>query len=120
MFLLDASDFCYTTHDIWQFVGVFVTIFKIVIPILLIIFGSIDLGKAVVASDDKAIKGATTILVKRLIAAIIIFFIPTIVMWIFRAVSTYRSMENSINFRNCETCVLKPWDCDTSTVERNS
>ena len=102
MFLLDgASEFCTTTASIWQFVGVFVTIFKIVIPILLIIFGSIDLGKAVVASDDKAIKSATTTLVKRLIAAIVIFFIPTIVRAVFgllnAASDTMKSADNCIN-----------------------
>ncbi len=109
MFLLDASDFCYTTHDIWQFVGVFVTIFKIVIPILLIIFGSIDLGKAVVASDDKAIKGATTTLVKRLIAAIVIFFIPTIVRAVFGLLSnaseTMKQAENCINCATGGSCL---------------
>ena len=41
--------------------------------------GSIDLGKAVLASDDKEIKGATSKLVKRAIAAIAVFFIPMLV-----------------------------------------
>ena len=49
------------------------------IPILLIVMGSIDLGKAVMASDDKEIKGATSKLVKRAIAAIAVFFIPMLV-----------------------------------------
>ena len=38
--------------------GVFPLI-QIGIPILLIIMGSIDLGRAVLSSDDKEIKGAT-------------------------------------------------------------
>lgn len=49
------------------------------VPILLIIMGSIDLGKAVLASDDKEIKGATSKLIKRAIAAVAIFFIPMLV-----------------------------------------
>lgn len=54
-------------------------IIQIGIPILLIVMGSIDLGKAVLSSDDKEIKGATGKLIKRCIAAIAIFFITTIV-----------------------------------------
>ena len=41
--------------------------------------GSIDLGKAVMSSDDKEIKGATSKLIKRAIAAVAIFLIPFLV-----------------------------------------
>lgn len=58
--------------------GVFPLI-QIGIPIILIIMGSIDLGKAVLSSDDKEIKGATSKLIKRAIAAVAIFFVVTIV-----------------------------------------
>lgn len=63
-----------------QFVrrGIF-PILQIGIPILLIVMGSIDLGKAVMSSDDKEIKGATSKLIKRAIAAVAMFFVTTIV-----------------------------------------
>ena len=54
-------------------------IIQIGIPILLILMGSIDLGKAVMSSDDKEIKGATSKLIKRAIAAVAVFFVATIV-----------------------------------------
>ena len=41
--------------------------------------GTIDLGKAVLSSDDKEIKGAVGKLVKRAIAAVAVFFVATIV-----------------------------------------
>lgn len=65
---------------IFQFVkfGLF-PIIQIGIPILLIVMGSIDLGKAVMSSDDKEIKGATGKLIKRAIAAVAVFFVTTIV-----------------------------------------
>lgn len=62
--------------------GVF-PIIQIGIPILLILFGTIDLGKAVIANDDKAIKGATSSLIKRAIAAIAVFFVPFLVSVVF-------------------------------------
>ena len=54
-------------------------IIQIGIPIILIVMGSIDLGKAVLSSDDKEIKGATNKLIKRAIAAVAVFFVGTIV-----------------------------------------
>ena len=41
--------------------------------------GSIDLGKAVLSSDDKEIKGATSKLIKRAVAAVAVFFVTTVV-----------------------------------------
>lgn len=58
------------------------------IPILLILFGSIDLGKAVMSQDDKEIKGATGKLIKRAIAAAAVFFIPFIVNLVMTLIST--------------------------------
>jgi len=50
--------FCTETQSVWKLVGNILGVFKIVIPILVIIFGMIDLGKAVVASKDDEIKKA--------------------------------------------------------------
>ena len=56
-----------------------IPIFQIGIPIILIVMGTIDLGRAVLSSDDKEIKAGTSRLIKRAIAAIFVFFITTIV-----------------------------------------
>lgn len=58
--------------------GVF-PIVQIGIPIILVVLGTIDLGKAVIASDDKKIKEAQSMLIKRAIYAVAIFFVTTIV-----------------------------------------
>ena len=60
---------------------------QIVIPIILIIFGVIDLGKAVIASDEKEIKAAHNRLIKRCIYAGLIFFIVTLVTVIMHIVA---------------------------------
>ena len=66
--------------------GVF-PIVQIGIPIALLIFGTIDLGKAVLSSDDKAIKESTSRLIKRVIAAVAVFFVFTIVKLIMNIIS---------------------------------
>ena len=76
-FLVDCSD-----NSIGPIIGFIKGIFTLIqwwIPIGLILMGSIDLGKAVLSSDDKEIKQATSKLIKRAIAAVAIFFIVIMV-----------------------------------------
>ena len=63
-------------------------IVQIGIPILLIVFGTIDLGKAVISSDEKEVKGAQSRLVKRCIYAVAIFFVSTVVSLVMSLVAT--------------------------------
>lgn len=49
---------------------------KILVPILLILLGVLDFGKAVIASKEDQMKKAQETFVKRIIAAVAIFFIP--------------------------------------------
>ena len=51
----------------------------IVVPIVLIILGSLDLFKAVTAGKDEEIKKKQQTLIKRIVAGIIVFLVPTIV-----------------------------------------
>lgn len=107
--------FCSQTANIWQVLGYVVMIFKIVIPLLLIIFGMVDLGKAVISSDDKAISKSVSQLVRRFIAAIVVFFIPTIVSALFNALSIMSTTEQA-DYNVCVQCVTNVGSCDTSGV----
>ncbi len=82
MQILEVS--CDSILPIIQFVknGI-IPIIQIGIPIILIIMGTIDLGKAVVGSDEKKIKEAQSTLVKRAIAAVAVFFVTTLVVLVF-------------------------------------
>ena len=79
-------------------------IIQIGIPIILIIMGSVDLGKAVLSSDDKEIKGAVNKLVKRAIAAVAVFFVATIVtiiMGMFGRSKTTGDVEGTGSWADC-------------------
>ena len=52
--------------------------------IMLFVFSIIEYAKAVASSDEKAIKKATTNTIKRLIIAVIIFFAPILISFLFR------------------------------------
>lgn len=60
-----------------------IPLIQIGIPILLIVLGTIDLGKAVIASKEDEIKNAQKMLVKRAIYAVAVFFVVTIVTLVF-------------------------------------
>lgn len=108
MFLLDVG-FCAGTKSVWILVGKILSIFKIVIPLLVIIFGMIDLGKAVVASKDDEIKKAAKSLGMRAIAGIVIFFVPTLVGFAFGLADGFD--EQSDDYSICQTCITSPGSC---------
>lgn len=100
------NGFCASSANVWQTVGYILLVFKIVIPILLIIFGMIDLGKAVIASKDDEIKKATTSLIKRAISAVVIFFVPTIVGVVMGIVGNFAAVRD--DFDVCRYCISSP------------
>lgn len=79
-------------------VSTVVMIIKIVVPILLIIFGMLDLAKAVIASKEDEIKKAQMIFVKRLIAGALVFFVFVIVKML---VSFVADDDGIMNCANC-------------------
>ena len=60
-----------------------VTILKIAIPIILVILGILDLAKAVMANEEKDMKEAQKRLIKRIVYAIVVFFVISLVQLIF-------------------------------------
>lgn len=52
---------------------------RIIVPILIILLGSLDLAKAVISGKEDIIKKAQTDFAKRLIAGVIIFLVPTLI-----------------------------------------
>lgn len=101
------SGFCANTANIWQIVGIILLVVKIVIPILLIIWGMLDLGKAVVAAKDDEIKKATKSLAMRAVSAVIIFFIPTLVNVVFGMISNFNEVAKD-DWEVCRMCITSP------------
>lgn len=77
-FLLDI---CSNTNlaPLWKIIGTVINVIWIGVPILLIILGSIDLGKAVISSKEDEVKKAKKALLNRFIYAVLVFCIVWIV-----------------------------------------
>ncbi len=110
MLLMDPS-VCTDLAQVWQILGWVLFVFKIAIPLIIILFGAIDLGKAVVASKDDEIKKSVKSLVMRAIAGIVIFFIPTLVGAIFSLVTEFTSSSYKNEYNVCKTCITSPSGC---------
>ena len=105
-----ADGFCASTKEIWGLVGSILRIATIVLIICVIIFGVIDFGKAVVASKDDEIKKAAKSIVYRIIAVIVIFFIPTLVSAIFKMIGFFNENVEA-DYNICADCVKSPNTC---------
>lgn len=81
-----------------------VTFVKIAIPVILVILGMLDLGKAVVASKEDEIKKAQQLFIKRLIAAVVVFLIVQIVQILF-SILAKAGAANSTDWASC----IKPF-----------
>lgn len=96
-----------------QIIGYVINLAKIIVPLIIIILGMVDFGKATISSDDKAISKAASSLVRRFVAGVIIFFIPTIVFALLNLLEVSNENNESGSFVECTKCMLKPnSECD--------
>lgn len=74
------------------------------VPILLIVFGMIDLGKAVISSKEDEVKKATKAFGKRFLYAVGVFAVVWLVTFVFDTINSTTGGEinpNEVNWRTC-------------------
>ena len=64
-------------------VHLIILVLQIAVPVLLVIFGMIDLIKALVAGKEDEIKKSQSIFIRRLITGVLVFFVVVIVRLVF-------------------------------------
>ncbi len=100
LFLIGAADDCGGLLPLIRVIVQVIRIAMIIIPIALIVYGTIDLGKAVIASDEKEVKSAQGRLIKRFIYAALIFFVPMLVSVVMNIVAVGGEGDTS-SWWNC-------------------
>ncbi len=95
-----STNFCgegTSTLFIFQTARLIIRVIQFVVPFALIIWGSLDFFKAVIAGDDKEMKNKRKPFVHRVISALIILLLPSLVNVIMRNIA-----KNSYNrFAEC-------------------
>lgn len=99
---MDATQICSLLDaDLVTFIHNIIVVIKIAVPVILVILGMLDLAKGVVAGKEDEIKKGQQIFIKRIIAAILVFFVITIVQLVMGIIS---SEDDS--FWNCADQIL--------------
>jgi len=114
LMLLGAADtLCGEAEGPLRFVGIFVTAFKVIIPLIIIIIGIFDLGRAAISSKPDEIKDKVQSLLWRLVGGIVIFFLPSLIVAFMGLVADFNEEKGTakIGWETCRTCLLHPSDC---------
>lgn len=98
------------TRKTFKTVGYFLIVIKILVPVLLIGAAMIDLFKIVLSGKDDDLRKSVSTIIKRAIAGIIVFLIPSLFNYIFNDLVEY----DDTSVKKCTTCLLDIDKCDTS------
>jgi fumarate reductase subunit D len=93
----------------FRLVGIFVTIIKIIAPIIIIIMGMFEMSKAVIEGKDDSIKKQAISFLRRAIACVLIFFVPTIILGLFDFIDGWDNVKGGFN--TCMKCLLGDSSC---------
>lgn len=97
-------------NSIFNLVSTIINGIKIVVPVLLIIWGMLDFAKAIISKKEDDIKSHQKLFVSRLISAVLVFFIIWAVQLVFSLLS--KVQENSGNTNDTASI----WECSKNFV----
>ena len=86
-------------------ISIFVDVLKVAVPIILIVLGMLDMAKAVMANEEKEMKEAQKRFIKRLIYAVVIFFVVALVQFLFSRLAKADAEGNGGNVNNATSCI---------------
>ena len=101
--ILDITEICSKMdYELTNFIHNIIILIKIAVPIILILFGMIDMGKGVVAGKEDEIKKGQNTFIKRLIAGVVVFFMVSIT----QLVITIIDKESNGEFWKCANDIM--------------
>lgn len=95
---------------VMKLIGSIIQFLKIAIMLLLIVFGMLDLGKVIFSDAEKEMKPALNKFMKRCFLGVLVFFVPTIVMWMLNIIDA-DSINKQGKATKCINCVLNIKKC---------
>lgn len=91
-----------------QFINHYYKLVYILVPILVIVLGMTDFGKAVLSSREDKMKEAQKRFIKRVIMGVVVFILPTImniIFYVFNFAKDPTSVDNYFNYINSDSCL---------------
>lgn len=102
---MGPKEICDGLGPVLRIVGIVIWGIKVVVPIILIVVGMIDLARAVTEKSDDKIKEAQNKLVKKAIAAVLVFLVITIVGLLMKLIGDQ-------SYTQCVECINNPFTCE--------
>ncbi len=93
--------------------GYVLLVARVAVPLIIIGLGTFDLAKSVVDKDEKSLTKQIKQLGIRILAGLIVFFIPNIVSLVFSMSDKLNIIETG-QYKTCAECLLKPGNCNVN------
>ena len=93
-------------------VHIIILAIQIAVPVLLVIFGMLDLAKSIIAQKEDEIKKGRQTFIKRLLSAAIVFFVIAVVKFLIGFVA-----DNGEGIMASANCFLNKADATTGTCK---
>ena len=112
---MSGEDICADLSPVLRIVGIVVWGIKVLVPVILIVVGMIDLAKAVGEKNEDNIKKAQNLLIKRAIAAVLVFLVVTLV-------GVIMGLIRASDYKACMECINHPFNASRckSNMDVNS
>lgn len=116
---IQSVDICASssgTLKVFQVIGYILYIIKILVPVIIIVLGTIEFGKASISKDEKSIMVAANNLLNKFIIGVLIFMIPTLLDALLSLVPD--TSDATKDYEKCTTCLLSPFneECDAKDL----
>ncbi len=102
-------------------IGKAIVLATYIVPLIIIILGMIDFGKAVTSNDEKASSKATGAFIRRIVAGIVVFLIPTLLKALINVINVNSLIYDKDNYNECMNCLMHPFNnCSSGNNNTNS
>lgn len=108
----DGSGPCAGASAIVYYGVYIVKVIQIIVPIALIIWGSIDLLRSIISGDEKKISAARKPFIQRLLSAVLVFLLP----WLVSLVIGFASDEANQDWKTCWSAAWKAGPIDFENI----
>ena len=110
----DAFNFCNSAINpnimaAFKLGSIILLIIKIIVPIILIVYGMIDMSKAVISDSQDAIKKNALTFARRVATGVLVFLAPTILLGIFNIIDSWNSVQSA--YKPCIDCLFDTSKC---------
>ena len=76
-----------------------------------LIYSQLEMIVKCLNSSNDEIKKSAKSLGMRIVAGVLIFLAPSVILWVFGLISDFSEAKDAIDFPTCQTCLLTPYKC---------